>query len=491
MTMFGLIGRYVSTGSVEPLVRATNLFVASFGIAASAALAHAQIWGPVTRLTNDPATSYTADNSSNSYLLQIDTAKHVHIVFYDNRTGSFKIYYLQGQDFGNTWSSEVCISPNGIDAQYPTIVAKPRGDILNAFWQDRRDGNFEIYQTRSTDGGITWGTEIRVTNAADSSVTPSACQTGDTIYLVWLDNRDGNKEVYFKRSTDSGISWSGETNLTNTSGYNESGPCVQSAGGLVHVIYTGRTNTSTVTKYIRSTDGGLTWSSPVDLTGQLSYAANLSVDPQGNPHIVWSQNPDIDVYYRHSYNGGTSWTSPIQLSSGSQHSGYPVVSAGASGDVHVAWEEWASGDEEISYKRSLDNGNTWSTEQNLSNMSGLSDGVRVSGYDTGCVFVVWWDNHPGNVEVYARIAGACEAAGEKENITQEKPLLEPVVYSDAMLIVFRVSANLQLSIYSSDGRLVHSGILKKGENRISLRQKGVYFWVAGKEGQYRGKAVIR
>jgi len=46
---------------------------------------------------------------------------------------------------------------------------------------------------------------------------------------------------------------------------------------------------------------------------------------------------------------------------------------------------------------------------------------------------------------------------------------------------------LPLRIYSADGRLVYSGNLEKGENRVSL-DRGVYLWVAG---QFRGKAVVR
>jgi len=54
-------------------------------------------------------------------------------------------------------------------------------------------------------------------------------------------------------------------------------------------------------------------------------------------------------------------------------------------------------------------------------------------------------------------------------------------------ILFRSHAELAAEIYSPDGRLVYSGHLQKGENRIPLGQ-GVYLWQAG---PYRGKAVVR
>jgi hypothetical protein len=44
-----------------------------------------------------------------------------------------------------------------------------------------------------------------------------------------------------------------------------------------------------------------------------------------------------------------------------------------------------------------------------------------------------------------------------------------------------------MSIYSPDGRLVYSGQLREGLNRITLGQ-GVYLWRAG---GYRGKVAVR
>ncbi|MEO0146616.1 MAG: T9SS type A sorting domain-containing protein, partial [candidate division WOR-3 bacterium] len=53
--------------------------------------------------------------------------------------------------------------------------------------------------------------------------------------------------------------------------------------------------------------------------------------------------------------------------------------------------------------------------------------------------------------------------------------------------LFNSSVNLSIRIYSSDGRLVRSGNLRKGHNRIPL-ETGVYFWQAE---QFKGKVVVR
>ncbi|MEO0248457.1 MAG: hypothetical protein ABIN58_02715 [candidate division WOR-3 bacterium] len=64
-------------------------------------------------------------------------------------------------------------------------------------------------------------------------------------------------------------------------------------------------------------------------------------------------------------------------------------------------------------------------------------------------------------------------------------------------LIFAAGENIGLSVYSADGRLVYSGQLQKGENRINL-DRGVYLWTtkpawAGSRARlpYRGNAVVR
>lgn len=54
-------------------------------------------------------------------------------------------------------------------------------------------------------------------------------------------------------------------------------------------------------------------------------------------------------------------------------------------------------------------------------------------------------------------------------------------------LVFAAGAETGLSIYSADGKLVHSLLLEKGKTRISL-DRGVYLWLTRNQ---KGKAVVR
>jgi hypothetical protein len=78
--------------------------------------------------------------------------------------------------------------------------------------------SWEIYLERSTDGGATWSPATRLTFAPGPSMRPSIAAAGPRVVLVWCDGRDGESQVYLKRSADGGSTWGPDTRLTASSG---------------------------------------------------------------------------------------------------------------------------------------------------------------------------------------------------------------------------------------------------------------------------------
>ena len=69
----------------------------------------------------------------------------------------------------------------------------------------------------STVSQAQWQTDVRLTNDPGGSSTNDNClaASGNFVHDVWRDNRAGGIEIYYKRSTDAGISWQADTRLTN------------------------------------------------------------------------------------------------------------------------------------------------------------------------------------------------------------------------------------------------------------------------------------
>ncbi|MEK9135834.1 MAG: hypothetical protein AAB393_01820 [Bacteroidota bacterium] len=117
------------------------------------------------------------------------------------------------------WQPDVRLTNNSAYSQTSYNNAwciASEGNIIHAVWYDNRDGNYEIYYKRSTDGGGSWQADTRLTNNSSISWIPSITVSGSVVHLVWVDLRDGggNQEIYYKRSTDGGSNWQADTRLT-------------------------------------------------------------------------------------------------------------------------------------------------------------------------------------------------------------------------------------------------------------------------------------
>ena len=93
----------------------------------------------------------------------------LYVVWNDGRNGDADIFISRSPDNGLTWSAPLRVNQdtfrNGLDQFFPAVCVDDMGQIEVIFY-DRRDdpGNFAIhvYQATSSDGGLTW-TERRLT----------------------------------------------------------------------------------------------------------------------------------------------------------------------------------------------------------------------------------------------------------------------------------------------------------------------------------------
>jgi hypothetical protein len=127
----------------------------------------------------------------------------------------------------------------------------------------------------------------------------------------------------------------------------------------------------------------------------LSYPAggmNLTVDYQGQPHVVWSDYPaGQDIFY--STFDGISWTEKVQVNSldGGEQDLDPDVAVDSSGCVHVVWAARTAGTPygyEIHYSQS--DGLGWSEELQINEPDLLGDyRARITGDGAGHLWVAW------------------------------------------------------------------------------------------------------
>ncbi len=281
------------------------------------------------------------------------------------------------------------------------------GDSLHIVWYDYRDRSGELYYKRSLDGGTTWDPDIRLTIDSLGTWMPSLAVEGLNVHVVWQNMYEGKRHIYYKRSTDGGANWEQDFRLSIDTLFSYSN-VVSVSGSNVHVFWMTIVNPDInyyTIYYRRSTDKGQTWGpvvnpviSPLGSHSPSASALNSFV------HLIWTDErvPMGGIFYKRSTDNGETWSQDALFQQGGMY-GTPSFASIAVSDssVHAVWVSPSRYTGTVVYKRSENKGLNWGPTQNLSETpfgyTSYLPSIVASGSN---VHVVWQDNRDHNWEIY-------------------------------------------------------------------------------------------
>jgi len=207
------------------------------------------------------------------------------------------VYFQKSLDYGELWLPEgiLITDPDalGDHSSHPGIVVDDT--LLHVFFADNRNGktNFEIYHSVSTDWGDNWShPNGRITVADSNSWHPAVTCNGPSVHIVWGDNRGdpSNYEIYYNRSDDHCQHWvygvnPGGLRLTSIAGRSDY-PDIASYGNTIHVVWWDQRKFGPGIYYKRSTDNGNTWEAEVKLDADYGSYPAIAADERG-VYVVW------------------------------------------------------------------------------------------------------------------------------------------------------------------------------------------------------------
>ena len=358
---------------------------------------YGQTWSRLIRLTW---------NRGNSCLpaLATDLSSRIHVIWEDDSLGNEDIFYKNSTNDGATWTGLIRITWNSGISSWPSI-ATDSGNGVHVVWNDDTPGNKEIYYKHSTDSGSNWSGLNRLTWNNSASIWPSiAADSGSGIHVVWVDDIWSNCEILYKNSTDGGNTWSGITRMTWNSGVSSWPSIATDSGNGVHIVWEDDTPGTTDIFYRHSTDSGATWSGLTRLTWNGAFNSSLAVGPGSAIHVVWENYSlgNNEIFYRRSSDGGSSWSRVTRLTWNIGCSSVPSITTDSGSGIHVVWQDDTPGWllDEIFYKLSPDGGITWSGITRLTWNSGISSWPSIAADSGSGVHVVWEDDATGNTEIF-------------------------------------------------------------------------------------------
>ncbi|RMG46844.1 MAG: exo-alpha-sialidase [Acidobacteria bacterium] len=237
--------------------------------------------------------------------------------------GTSPIVVAYSSDHGQTWNGRTPVSGNG-GVQGSIPVAGRDGEVY-VFWR----GNGVIGFAHSLDGGANFGAPgvvASITPIPDSTFRRNSFPTAaidtsggpydGTVYVAWADNRNGDPDIYFTRSTDGGNTWDPPRRVNDDpvgNGRDQFFPWMSvDENGYVHLMWHDRRedpdNRDYHIRIATSRDGGATFdrnlrvtdlASDGSLTGFLGDYAALAAG-HGNLFPFWSDlragTGEEDVY---------------------------------------------------------------------------------------------------------------------------------------------------------------------------------------------------
>jgi len=201
------------------------------------------------------------------------------------------IFYKTSSDGGSTWSADTRLTTNTNDDSNPSVTQITDGKIWVTFVSNRHDPR-DIYYTTSSDGGSTWSADTQLTTYSGDDWAPSIAQTGDgKIWVLFHSERDGNWDIYYKTTSNRGVNWTPDTRLTDHPDFDVVPSITQTAEGKIWVAFASYRAGNYDIWYKVKILGDVNGDGSVDVYDALSVRVAYGSKP-GDPN--W--NPDADLF---------------------------------------------------------------------------------------------------------------------------------------------------------------------------------------------------
>jgi len=279
-----------------------------------------------------------------------------------------------------------------------------------------RSENISVLKENKQVSNITDDSQTNNETFTNSSATyPINNTNGDNTTSVSLSNNTdgiqyGGKvdcNVALAKNTTTSLDNSGLDNMSTVrQGDDDDGcyPRASASGQFQYVVWSEGDEDNRYILFKRSVNGK-TFDSAITLSGKVPSAVfNPEVSSEGNNvYIVWqgdSQSGNQDILMRKSDNNGKTFGDVINVSNDRAGSGNPEINVNSS-NVYVVWDGTTPGNNEIFFRKSINNGSNFDRVRNLSNDGGVSYEPKVI-LDKKGIEIYWRDYRNGQEDVLVK-----------------------------------------------------------------------------------------
>jgi len=316
---------------------------------------------------------------------------------------------------GSRWLGDILVGDPTFDEIEPSMCKAPDGTLFIAVEQygDMYDGWVRIY--RSDNGGSTWYSWTGYSagdEARNPSITYAERASGEKwVHLAAEVTAGANKWViHIRVNPDDNAEWDYVYPASGISGTADIKPRITTDNlnydfYYVYITYAIYGIDYYPVYFTRSTDFGVTFSTPANITGgseSSSFVARPDIAYGNAGLFVAFEKPgwqgsswETEVWATRSTNFGDSWDTPVQLTTAEDGAWHPSVAAAVDvSTVMVAYTRYFASQTDIYCVYSTDGGDSYSGESPLPRTFDNEKSVALSVSDSGGRYhAAFWRNY--------------------------------------------------------------------------------------------------
>ena len=272
-------------------------------------------------------------NIKNPVAIVLDSFNSLHVVWTDYSTNpnNGEIYYIKWDEF--SWSSPINISSNSGDSQSPRIAIDSSNN-LHIVWFDNSSGGYKLFYRKHN--GVSWlGTEQISHN--ETRWADIAVDSLNSAHVVWQGANldiDPDYEIYYRKWDGS---WQTEINVSKTLGATSYIPRITiDLTGNLHVVWYDYTPGNYDIYYAKF--NGSSWSPNTNITNSTDHSEEprIAIDSLEYPHVVWREHGATSLVCHACWNGN-SWSSATRINRTSDYPEHPALSISSTDRLQVFW----------------------------------------------------------------------------------------------------------------------------------------------------------
>lgn len=354
------------------------------------------------------------NNSEDSVYGQVSSSNNnTYVVWQESVPGNidrnYEIFFKKSSDDGNSFGERIQVSDNIGFSEHPQMASE--NNNVYVVWADDTNVNKQIYFKKSNNGGNSFGEQMLLSDSNSNAFNQEISSFGDNVYVVWLEKVPyGPYRIMLASSNDGANTFHKPITLSENA-VAQTFPKISSFDGHVYVAWNveDQPNTRSGVYFISSTDNGMTFGNISKLNMAEKDFGEPQIASSGNQiYVIWGgsdTNKLNSISFMKSDDNGRTF-SDLRKINETEHgrlnepSNVEII-ADQKDRVFIAWQDRidSSDKDEIFFASSTDRGETFNGVTNLSNNAGISECPSIIAVED-TVFATWEDLTPGNHEVF-------------------------------------------------------------------------------------------